>query len=51
MSEPIEVTRAVVADAIAHRYGVLPNVVLDADAEVFRIYTLAARMQAIRSKE
>lgn len=50
MGEPIEVTKAVMADALAQRYGVLPDVILDSDVEVLRLFNTAAQMQAIRSK-
>ena len=44
MGQPLEITMALTADALAQRYGVLPTVILEADAEVLRIANIAAGM-------
>lgn len=42
MGQPVEITRALIADALAHRYGCLPTDILAADAENWRIAEIAA---------
>ena len=37
IAQPTELTRALVADALAQRYGCLPTDILEADAENMRI--------------
>jgi hypothetical protein len=45
MGQPIEITMALTADALGQRYGVLPTVILEADAEVLKIANIAAEMR------
>jgi hypothetical protein len=51
MEQPIEVTEAVLADALGHRYGVLPSVILEQDASLLAIFNTAAQMNNIEQSE
>lgn len=51
MGEPIEVTEAVVADALAHRYGVLPSVILKQDSSLLALFNTAMEMGSILQDE
>lgn len=46
MNQPIDVTHALLIDALAQRYGRLPTEILEADMENLRIAEIAVLMRA-----